>query len=70
MEKNWAVEVWGNWQSLGITTEIFYTYREAHSYFLDIRRKLPSDKYIMSKDSIVDVENNDNAIYLTNLKEL
>jgi len=69
MEKNWAVEVWGDW-SLGVTTEIFYSKSLAQKYFLGIRRKLDSSKYIMTNDSIVDIENSDNAIYLTNLSEL
>ncbi|WP_108671764.1 hypothetical protein [Peribacillus acanthi] len=66
MEKRWAVECWGN---LGIT-EVFYTRREAEAYFLSIRKKLDSSKYIITRDSIVDVKDSSNAVYLTNLDEL
>ncbi len=69
MEKSWAVEVWGDWP-LGVTTEIFYSKSLAQKYFLDIRRKLDSSKYIITRDSIVDVKDSSNAIYLTNLDEL
>lgn len=70
MEKSWAVEVWGDWSHIGISTDIFYTRREAESYFLGIRKKLDSSKYIITRDSIVDVNDSSNAVYLTNLDEL
>ncbi|SCB91620.1 hypothetical protein GA0061087_100419 [Priestia flexa] len=66
MEKNWAVECWGNMGN----TEIFYTRREAETYFRSIRKTLDSSKYIFTKDSIVDKNDSSNAVYLTNLSEL
>ncbi|WP_045522745.1 hypothetical protein [Neobacillus niacini] len=68
MEKNFAVEVWGNPGNLGVSTELFYTEKEAIKHFKDIRKKLDSTKFTFSKESIIDKENNDNAIYITNLK--
>ena len=70
MEKDWAVEVWGDWSHLGIYTDIFYTRREAEIYFKQIRRLVDSSKFIITKESIVDIEDNNNAVYLTNLREL
>jgi len=66
MEKRWAVECWGD---IGVT-DIFYTRKEAEAYFKDIRRSLDSSKYIISKDSIIDKNNPDNAVYLTELDKL
>jgi hypothetical protein len=66
MEKQWVVECWGD---IG-ETELFYTEKEAREYFNSIRKRLDSSKYIISKTSIIEVENKENAIYLTNLKEL
>lgn len=66
MEKRWAVECWGD---IGVT-DIFYTRKEAEAYFKDIRRSLDSSKYIFSKDSIIDKNNPDNAVYLTELDKL
>ncbi|MEI2368009.1 hypothetical protein [Niallia circulans] len=66
VEKNWAVECWGN---LG-ETKVFWTKKEAHDYFITIRKRLDSSKYIFTKESIVDKDDNNNAVYLTNLKEL
>lgn len=70
MEKNFCVEVWGNPAGLNLLTEIFYTEREAIQHFKNIRKQLDSSKFIMTKDSIVDIANNENAIYLTDLREL
>lgn len=70
MEKSWAVEVWGDWSHMRISTDIFYTRREAEIYLLSIRKKLDSSKYIITRDSIVDVKDSSNAVYLTNLDEL
>lgn len=64
MEKTWAVECWGN---IGVT-EIFYTKQEAESYFKGIRKKLDSSKYLFTRDSIVDKDNSENAVYLTKLE--
>lgn len=66
MEKSWAVECWGN---IGVT-EIFYSKKQAEAYFLSIRAKLDSSKYIFTRDSIVDINDSSNAVYLTNLNEL
>ncbi|MCM3574714.1 hypothetical protein M3172_16070 [Mesobacillus subterraneus] len=66
MEKRWAVECWGD---IGVT-DIFYTKKEAEAYFKDIRSGLDSSKYIISKDSIIDKNNPDNAVYLTELDKL
>jgi hypothetical protein len=65
MEKNWCVECWGG---LG-ETQLFYTKREAITYFKKIRNSLDSSKYIFSLDSIVGIDNPDESVYLTNLKE-
>lgn len=65
MEKNWCVECWGG---LG-ETELFYTKREALNYFKKIRSSLDSSKYIISLDSIVSIDNPEQVVYLTNLKD-
>lgn len=70
MEKNWVVEVWGDWTSLGAQTELFYTRREALEYFKSLRRKLDSSQYIFTQDSIVEIANEVNSIVLTDLREL
>lgn len=67
MEKNWCVEVWGIVGNY--STDIFYTKREAEAYFKSIRKQLDSTKYLFTKTTIIDKENPDNAVYLTNLKE-
>lgn len=56
MEKDWAVEVWGDWQQFGITTDVFYTKRDAETYFKSIRRKVDSSKYICTRSSIAIVK--------------
>lgn len=66
MEKQWVVECWGD---IG-ETDIFYTEKEARIYFNRIRKQLDSSKYIITKTSIIDIQNNENAVYLTNLREL
>lgn len=66
LEKQWVVECWGD---IG-ETDIFYTEKEARAYFNRIRKQLDSSKYIITKTSIIDIENNENAVYLTNLREL
>jgi hypothetical protein len=66
MDKQWIVECWDNIEK----TELFYTEKEARTYFNSIRKRLDSSKYIITKTSIVDVENGNNAIYLTNLRDL
>lgn len=68
MEKNWLVEVWGEFP-VNCCTDLFYTKVEAEKYFKSIRKQLDSTKYIFSKNAIVDKDNLDNCIYLTNIKE-
>lgn len=51
-------------------TKIFVTKQQAIAYFKSIRRGLDSSKYIFTKDSIVDKDDSNNAVYLTSLKEL
>lgn len=69
MDKDWIVEVWGDWRQFKIATDVFYTKREAETYFKSIRRRLDSSKYIFTRNSIVEIANEENAIYLTNLNE-
>lgn len=68
MEKNWCVEVWGKIKNYN--TEVFFTKREAEAYFKHIRSNLDSTKYIFAKDSITEINNPDNAVYLTDLRDL
>ncbi|MCM3118863.1 hypothetical protein M3610_27195 [Neobacillus sp. MER 74] len=65
MEKQWLVECWGY---LG-DTDLFYTEKEARTFFNSIRKRLDSSKYIITKTSIINKENSENAVYLTNLRE-
>ena len=69
MEKDWCVECWGEFADK-YGTDIFYTEKEAKAYFTSIRKKLDSTKYLFTKDSIIDKEDADNAVYLTNLSEI
>ncbi len=66
MEKDWIVECWGE---LG-QTEIFYTEKEAREYFKSLRKGLDMSRFNITKDSIIDKNNPDNAVYITNLRKL
>ncbi|SHF97763.1 hypothetical protein [Ornithinibacillus halophilus] len=68
MEKSWCVEVWGVVGNN--TTELFFTRREALEYFKNIRKGLSSSKYIITRDSIIEIENPENAVYLTDLNDI
>lgn len=69
MEKEWCVEVWGDFGG-GFTTETFYTKREAVAYFKSIRKTLDSSKYLFNKESIVSIANPEESVVLSNLREI
>lgn len=64
MEKKWVVECWGD---IGVTG-IFYTRTEAKEYFDKIKEWLNKRGYTFTKDSTVEIQKQENAVYITKLK--
>ncbi|MFD2640031.1 hypothetical protein [Piscibacillus salipiscarius] len=69
MEKNFIVEVWGDFTEY--STEVFYTRQEAEEYFKKIRASLNSTRFIKGSTTITDNEDENNCVILTDaLKDL
>lgn len=64
MEKKWVVECWGD---IGVT-DISYTRTEAKEYFDKIKEGLNKRGYTFTKDSTVEIQKQENAVYITKLK--
>lgn len=69
MEQRWLVECWGEFSSK-YGTELFYTKIEAEKYFKQIRRQLDSSRYIISRDSIIDSQDDGNIVCITDLDDI
>lgn len=69
MEKDWCVDCWGIFADK-FGTDLFYTEKEAKQYFKTIRKGLDSALYIITKNSILDKEDNTNSVCITKLSEL
>jgi hypothetical protein len=69
MEKDFCVECWGSFAD-DWGTEIFYTEKEAIQYFKKIRKGLSLADYIITKESIIDRNDDVNSVVLSNLSEL
>lgn len=69
MEQRWLVECWGDFNNR-FGTELFYTKREAERYFKHIRKQLDSSRYIISKDKIIDSQDDGNIVCLTDLDDI
>jgi|SRR5690625_1104087 len=64
MKNNWVVSVKGNVN--GFVTAVFGIERDAIAYFKAIRRSLDSSKFIISRESLIDKDNPENVVRLTN----
>lgn len=51
-------------------TELFYTEKEARQYFKKIIKGLDTTRFIITRDSIVDTEDNAGSVCITKLSEL
>lgn len=69
VEPKWLVECWGDF-NIEYGTELFYTKRDAEQYFKKIRRQLDSSKYKITRDRIIDIQDDGNIVCITDLDDI